>query len=305
VVGFAGGFYARSVFVSPAAPAWPIVPPIATLTPFGWAPGFLEPGWGVGPGWGWFAPPPVVVMPPRIVLAGGAVERKVNDGNPALAFEELPKPIEPLPQGARRDQFIVISPKRAFPAAGRMTPEVDRVASVPPPRPPAFRFDPFARPVIVEAERRETDPAKEAARLLALGRAAFAAGHYGKAAEHFERASAVDAKLAPPYFLKGQAAIAAGRYADAVSAIRAGLELDPNWPAGTFDPKEPYGANAVAFADHLAQLRKAIAANPGEPALEFLLGCQLWFVGEKIEARRWFDAAARRPGAAGLAARFK
>jgi hypothetical protein len=43
------------------------------------------------------------------------------------------------------------------------------------------------------------------------------------------------------------------------------------------------------------------AANPGEATLEFLLGYQLWFVGEKVEARKWFDAAERRlPGPVAL-----
>src|SRR5437762_11043372 len=50
VAGFAGGYYSRSVFLSPIAPVWPVypvLPPIAQWTPFGWTPGFLEPGWGV------------------------------------------------------------------------------------------------------------------------------------------------------------------------------------------------------------------------------------------------------------------
>jgi hypothetical protein len=300
--GFAGGYYSRSVFFGPIGPPWAALPPISTLTPFGWTPGFLPVGWGVGPGWGWIAPP-VVVQPP-IVLAGGDGGRG-DDRNPALAFEDLPKPIDPFPRGARRDQFIVISPKKAFPEPGRMNPEVDRVAAVPPPRVPVFRFDPFAKRVKVNVEPREADPAKEAARLLALGRAAFASGEYGRAADQFERAAAVGGKLAAARFLSAQAAFAAGRYGDAVSAIRAGLEIDPAWPASTFDPKEPYGANAAAFALHLAELRKAVVANPGEPALEFLLGYQLWFVGERAEAKKWFDSAAKRLADAGPVGLFK
>jgi hypothetical protein len=245
-----------------------------------------------------------VVQPP-IVLAGGNAERNVDDGNPALAFEELPKPIDPFPRGARPGQFMVISPRKALPVAGRVVPEVDRVAAVPVPRPPAIRFDPFAKRERVVAEVREADPAKEAVRLVALGRAAFEAGEYGRAVEQFERASAVDPKFAVPHFLKGQSAFAAGRYADAVSAIRTGLGLDPALPASSFDPKEPYGANVAAFATHLAELRKAVAANPGEPTLEVLLGFQLWFVGEKPEARKWFDTAAKRLGDPGPVGLFK
>ena len=298
--GFAGGFYSRSVFFN--GPHWGALPPVSTLTPFGWSPGFLPVGWG------WFANPPVVVMQPPIILAGANADagngRRDDAGNPALAFEELPKPIDPLPRGARPGQFLVISPRKPFPDAGRMNPEIDRVAAVPRPV-PAIRFDPFAKRAKVDVEPRDPDPAKEAARLLALGRAAFAAGEYGRAAEQYERASTVDAKLAAPYFHRGQAAFAAGRFADAVSAIRAGLKLDPAWPASAFDPKEPYGANSAAFTGHLAELRKAVAANPGEPTLEFLLGYQLWFAGEKAEAKKWFDAVAKRLGAPGSAGLFK
>jgi tetratricopeptide (TPR) repeat protein len=229
----------------------------------------------------------------------------VDDQNPALAFEDLPKPIEPLPRGARPDQFIVIAPRRAFPEPGRLNGEVDRVAATPRPHVPAFRFDPFAKRVQVEAEARLAEPAKEAARLVALGRAAFEGGEYGRALDQFERASAAEKKLAAPHFLKGQAAFAAGRYADAVAEIRTGLDLDPAWPASAFDPKELYGPNAAAFAAHLAELRKVLAANPGEPTLQFLLGYQLWFVGEKAESRKWFELAATRLPAPGPVALFK
>src|SRR5262245_18729137 len=63
VAGFAGGYYSRTFFFSPLVPPYPflppfapdfsVFPPIAHWTPFGWTPGFLEPGWGVGPGWWW------------------------------------------------------------------------------------------------------------------------------------------------------------------------------------------------------------------------------------------------------------
>lgn len=316
VAGFAGGFYSRSVFVAPPfapfiappfVPTLPVFPPVATLTPFGWTPGFIQPGWGVGPGWGWFAPPPTIIVPPPIILAGNndGNNRKPDDGNPALAFEQLPRPIEPLPRGAKPGDFLVISPKPNQPQPGQITPEVTRVAAVPRPPVPAFRFDPFAPRIKVDVEKPDPDPVKESARLVKLGREAFAVGEYGKAAEQFDRATTADPKAAPPHFLKAQAAFAAGSYTDAVTAIRAGLALDPAWPAGTFDPKEPYGANPAAFANHLAELRRAVVANPAEPTLEFLLGYQLWFIGEKVEARKWFDAAEKHLGAPGPIALFK
>lgn len=225
-----------------------------------------------------------------IAVAGGA---------PARPVAAAPGPVV----GA--GGFLVFEPKRAFPPPGGIAPEVARVAAPPPPEKPLFRFDPFADPVIVKAEKADPDPLKEVARLMKLGREAFAASEYGAAIDRFNQAIAADAKAAEPHFLKAQAEFAAGNYADAVAEIRAGLALDPAWPAGAFDPKEPYGLNAAAFAGHLAQLRKVIAVNPGESTLEFLLGYQLWFIGERAEAKKWFAVAEKRLAVPGPIALFK
>ena len=48
-----------------------------------------------------------------------------------------------------------------------------------------------------------------------------------------------------------------------------------------------------------------MAANPREASLEFLLGYELWFIGEKVEARKWFDLAEKRLPAPGPIALFK
>lgn len=317
VGGFAGGVFARSVFVAPSltfapfpfgsgwcGPAWgfgwgPAFYPWAGL--IGWAP-FV--GLGVDPLWGLAPPlvPPPVLLPPPVFLgrADGA------DGRVVEAVAAAPVRADPQPL-LRRADFLVIEPKKpeAVPAVARAGPmggaggPAERLIAE---ARPAFAFDPFARRFEVGAERPEADPERELSRLLDLGRTAFAAGQYGRAAEMFERAAAVAPRSARPRFLKAQAAFAAGNYATAVAAIREGLDLDPDWPAGTFDPKEPYGANAAAFAVHLADLRAAVAAHPGEPTLAFLLGYQLWFVGERAEARRWFAVAAGgRPPAGPLA----
>jgi hypothetical protein len=336
--GFSSGFVVRSWGFGPAwcgprfapvVPLAPVFPPVAPLTPWGWGPGFLQPGWGVGPGWGWnplwagiprfwgapgwgpwgwnvwnpwgvgvIAPP---FFPPPIILAGGAGNGDPN-GNAVAAVGVAPRrPPDPGPRG----DFIVITPDGVFPPRGQVAPAVDRVAAppVPPPR-PAFAFDPFAAGA-PKIDTPDPDAEKELGRLLRLGREAFAAGDYVRAGDLFDRATAAGPRAAAPHFLKAQAMFASGAYADAVAALRSGLALDPEWPAGTFDPKEPYGANAAAFAAHLAELRKVVAANPGQPALEFLLGYQLWFIGEKVEAKKWFDAAAKRLADPGPVALFK
>jgi hypothetical protein len=302
VYGFAGGYSARSAFVVPVVPVAPFG------SGFGYGPGF---GYGFGgPGWGVYAPQPqVIVVPPPIILAGNWGDGNANpnpngNANPLAGGGGMfPQPDEPRPLPARPADFLVIVPKKPdFPPPGKLVPEVERVA--PGGRPPLLpppKFDPFAMPPVMKIDRPDPDPVKEAARLVKLGRESFAVGEYGKASELFDRAAATNPKFAEPQFLKAQAAFAAGSYADAVAAIRAGLSLDPAWPASTFDPKEPYGANPATFAAHLAELRKVTAANPGESTLEFLLGYQLWFVGEKVEARKWFAAAEKRlPGTVAL-----
>jgi len=321
VVGFAGGFGTRSVFVTPVAPLFPVVPPIvpvlppvAQWTPWGWTPGFLPAGWGVGPGWGWgvgpgwgwgvgpgwgwWNPAPRIVVPP-ILLADHSTG-DADRGVVAAAGRMPRRTPDPTPPG----DFLVISPKRETPAIGTITPEVTRVAAIRPQR-VVIPFDPFAPPRITAIDTPDPDPLKEAARLLQRGRAAFAAGEYGQAAEQFERAADADPKSATPHFLRAQALFAAGSYTEAVVAIRRGLERDPTWPTSSFDPKEPYGANPAAHAEQLAELRRVVAANPGEPTLEFLLAYQLWFIGEKAEARKWLTAAEKRLASPGPIALFK
>jgi tetratricopeptide (TPR) repeat protein len=190
----------------------------------------------------------------------------------------------------------MIAPRR------EIVPEIPRVADVRPGR-AVIRFDPFAAPV--RAEEPDPDPKKEALRLMKLGRVSFAAGDYGRAAEHFERASTADPADAVPYFLHGQAKFATGQYAEATARIRLGLARDPKWPVAAFNPLELYGGHPERFVLHLIALKKANIDNPGQVTLEFLLGYQLWFTGEKAEADKLFRAAEGRLPAPGPIALFK
>jgi hypothetical protein len=316
--GFAGVYSSRWWLGYPPAR---VLPPFSVITPFGFSPGFLGPGWGAPPVYGWnpvwgtrfFGPawdfyvapqPPVIVLPPPIILAGR------NNGLPGGNGGGVIPPDDPPPMPVNAANFLVIEPKKpALPPPGQVVPAVDRVAKadhlplLPPPRP---ERDPFAPPRgLLPRDAADADPAKEALRQTRLGREAFAGGEYGRAVERFEKASVANPKAAGPHFHRAQALLAAGSYAEAVAAVRAGLALDPAWPASLFDPKEPYGAGAVRFAEHLAELRTAAAANPDEPTLQFLLGYQLWFIGEKAEARKWFAAAEKRLANPEVIALFK
>ena len=284
-VGFSSGFVSRSAFVAPPFGLGPVVPvgPFGPVPPLGPVPPV-----GFAPAFG-FAPP-VVVQP---IIIGG---------NFALPDPEANAPRNnavALPRGAKETDFFVIAPKKAT------VPEVTRVAD---PRPlplPVPAFDPFKPAPKLVVEKVDPDPKKEAARLVKLALTAFAAGDYGRAAEHFDRASDSDPADARTYFLHAQARFAAGQYADAVARVRDGLARDPKWPASGFDPADLYAGRADRYATHLAALKKAVADNPGQPALEFLLGYQLWFGGEKAEAAKLFRAAETRLAAPGPIALFK
>jgi hypothetical protein len=244
------------------------------------------------------APPTIVVLSP-IVLAGGEM------GNPSSLQLPLP-PDDDLPPGAKPGDHFVIRPRKALPLLpppDGAPPKVDR--AMPPAPRPRLDADPFAVRKMENVEKPDPNPVKEVARLIKLGKESFASGEFGAASEQFERAIATAPKDALPVFMKAQTAFAAGRYDDAVKSIRAGLDLDRNWPSSPFDPKELCGSNPGMFNDLLATLRGVIAANPGEPTLEFLLGYELWFIGEKVEAKKWFDLAEKRLPAPGPIALFK
>jgi hypothetical protein len=259
--GFGYGFYYRSLWVSP-------------LLPY---PGY-GPGWGPGYGNPFFLPqPPVVVVPPPVVVVGGAAPARDDD----------------LPRGAKPGDFVVIRPAGKAPE-GKVVPELDKIVKPRPPEPPAA--DPFAPPVLAPMEKPEADPAAEAARQARLARAAFAAEEYAAAADHLTRAARAKPDDPLTHFLLAQVRFASGRYADAVAAIEAGLRLAPHWPVNEFRPRELYGPHPDRFDTHLAALRKAAAANPGDAGLAFLLGYQLWFGGDRPAAVEQFKKAPKAAG---------
>jgi Tfp pilus assembly protein PilF len=293
--GFSGGFGGRAFGFAPVAPFGPFGP--VGFVPLG-AFGFGYPFWGgwspvfgFGPGFG-FAPPTVVVPVP--------VPVPVPSGDAASGSLPSRNDTTLLPQSVRPGDFLVIAPRKEV-----TVPEVARVAAAPRPVRPVIAFDPFKPAAAVRAEVPEVDLKKEAARLVRLARTAFAGGDYGRAAEHFERAISADPTDAAAYFWLAQAKFASGHYAEAVARIREGLARDPRWPGTAFDPAALYGDRPERFVVHLLALRKAVTDNPNQATLEFLLGYELWFSGEKAEADKLFRAAEGRLAAPGPIALFK
>ncbi len=196
--------------------------------------------------------PPVVIQnfvqpPPPIV----------EPGRPAFPAEFDPNPAKAAPKIA------------AKPGA--------KLGPAPKPGAPGGIQDP-PRPAKVIG-RADADRAVEA------GRKAFVDGQYGRAAELFLRAAEIAPNEASIQFLMAQAYFALGKYREAVSAITAGIAVRPDWADARFESRDPYGKKPALFDDHLAALRKAVAAFPDDATLAFLLGHELWFDGKVDEAR--------------------
>lgn len=248
------------------------------------APGYYSwgtPYWYAGPGW-WQAP--VVVFPPPTVVV---LQQPVVVRQPVVVPLEAFDPARSDPAAAARvdakvkaGELLAIHPQ-AKPA------EPAKPAAVRPPE-PVVPNEPKARVAFEVGRARE----------------AFAAGQYGRAAERLADAIVADPAAPLPYFLLAQARTARGEYAEAVAAIRDGMRRAPDWPASGFNPKEFYGPAAAQFDRHLADLREATYAAPDDPAVGFLLGYHLWFLGEKGEAVKLFRRASRQARDNGIIERF-
>jgi hypothetical protein len=174
-------------------------------------------------------------------------------------------------------------------------------------RNPAPKVKP--KPVLKE----EPKPAKprverprgaEADRLTDRGQDAFAAGEYGRAADHFRRAIEADPNEGPAHFLLAQAFFALGKYREAVEAIREGLVLRPDWPAAPLPPLKLYGPDAEPYLEQMRLLEDAIGRHPEDPVLLFLDGYQRWINGRRGEGREQLLRARRHGGDARAIDRF-
>jgi len=230
-----------------------------------------------------YRPPAIVIIVPSSETRGHDRERddqppegvirirprREREREKAKAEEEKkqePNPLEPAPKPE-----LIPPPKPKEPP----TPPAPRAPLPPPPR-----IEPLQ------------EPAAESARNVTLGKEAFAAGEYGRALFRFRKAAEAAPVQAVPHFLQAQALLALGKYRDAVGAIRAGLALDPTWPALGPQLRVLYGPDHDEFAAHFQQLSAACAAHPDDPVLLFLQGYVLWFDGRQDDARPLFEKAA-------------
>jgi Tetratricopeptide repeat len=220
--------------------------------------------------------PPVFLGPDQLAL-----DRQLDEDRPMPQLRRAPFDAGRPPAGGER-RAPAPAPRPEMPPP---KPEPKPEPKPPPPPPPQ---DP---PMPPRPPGPAKDPVEENARLIALGRQAFALHEYGKASQRFRQATRVEPRLSEAHFLLAQSLLALGKYSDAVDAILAGILLRPDWPSSGFRPLELYAGNVADYPDHLRQLEMVVRDNGKDPVLLFLYAYQLWFDGRREEARLLFQRA--------------
>jgi cytochrome c-type biogenesis protein CcmH/NrfG len=124
----------------------------------------------------------------------------------------------------------------------------------------------------------------ECVRQMDLGRQAFAAGEYLRAAERFDKAVTAMPTETIAHLLLSQARFASRKYREAVNAVSAGHgEGRGAWPV--FRPRDLYRHHPGDFPTQLDALRMALERHPNDISLQFLYAFQLWSDGRREEAR--------------------
>jgi hypothetical protein len=215
---------------------------------------------------------PIVLSPPFGDLSNVAPpdtsNRRIPERRRDLAEDVLPAPV-PQRQAA---------PARPVEPDNRDRPRPAAAPELPPPvQAPAKLPEPPPAPALPDN-----------ATLIDRGRAAFAAGEFGRAADAFRRAAEADANDALPSFLMIETLLALGKYSAASEAARAAVERFPRWTELKVRPVDLYGAQSADYAADLKRLADTLAAHPDDPVLLFLSAHFQWFDGNKDAARALF-----------------
>lgn len=240
----------------------------------------------VGPGYGPFlAPPPYAAPKPRVIvnnyygtapLLGTGYSEDTRgydlDAAPPKKTVALAEPaVKPAPAPVAEMPGVDVS-------VPKMPVRPEDVAPAP--------KNPEPKPAA------KVDMREDHVRLVDLGLEAFGGGEYGLAAQRFRQAIKVTPDWAKADFLLGQAEFALGKYREAAATIQAGMKLDKRWPHyAVLVRADIYKDSAADFPIHLKQLETALAEQPTNTTLLFLLGHQLWFDGRRADALAVFQRA--------------
>lgn len=205
-----------------------------------------------------YFPPPVVIVVPAPIFRNREAP-PVNERFPTVD-DFAPARVD---AAVKRGDFLVVKPG-------------ERVA--PPPIP-------LSKPPV--------EPKALAAFLVKQAREAFEQEQVGRAGERLRAAIALQPKDSQLHFWLAQVHVARGEYPEGAAALRAGLILEPDWPAAPFDLKNLYGPRTAALAVDIAELNAIAKANPGDLGLAFLAGVYEWFSGNRRAAATLFEKAKR------------
>lgn len=194
---------------------------------------------------------------------------RVPDDDPPPRKPKLPEPEKVVPPVKDKDRPKPPDPK---------PPEIKKV----PPKVKPPKAEPPKSPWDLPPPK--DNPREESERLRKLGIDAFQQQFYGVAAFRFRQAIKVDPADGSPHFLLSQTEFAMGSFRDAVATIKAGMKEQPNWPAMPFQNLELYKGMEGDFADHLKRLEAALAGDPKNSDLLFLLAHVRWFAGQRDQA---------------------
>jgi hypothetical protein len=249
--------------------------------------GFYGGPYGFGPGSVTIVQPyvsrsTIIVVVPRESLSRNR-DRDRDEEPPDGAFRIRPRR-EREPEPPREPEPERIKPPKPVAPA-------EQAELIPPPQ---LLEQPGKKPAEEPKPRPAEDPREASARHIEIGKNAFADGEYGRSAFRFQKAADLMPDQALPQFLLAQASFALGKYRDAVSAVHAGMALDPTWPVTGARFAALYGPDNNELALHLKQLAAARAAHPDDSVLLFLQGVVLWFDGRQDDARPLFEKAAPR-----------
>ena len=127
---------------------------------------------------------------------------------------------------------------------------------------------------------------------LEYGDARFRRQEFTEAFQRYRKAAEAAPNLADAYFRQALAQAALGRYLPAVSSIKRGMAIAPDWPAGDFRLSQLYGDSRAAKQVHLEQLAIAAEQQPEKAELMFLLGVELFFDDQPARAKTFLQRSA-------------